>query len=65
MRKCKIFNFPVMWIEVDVFIRKFIKRFEISVNIRNFTKQIEISVNILKFTKGIEVGVNTEILQMD
>ena len=32
---CKLFNFLVMWIEVDVFIQKFIKRIEISVNIRN------------------------------
>ena len=38
MRKCKIFNFLVMWIEVDVFIRKFIKRIEISVNYGKFCK---------------------------
>ena len=38
MRECKIFNLLVMWIEVDVFIRKFIKGFETSANIRNFTK---------------------------
>ena len=54
MRKCKIFNFLVMWNEVDVFIRKFIKRIEISGNIRNFTKWIEISVIIRSFTKWIE-----------
>ena len=30
-----------MWIEIDVFIRKFIKETEISVNIRNFTKWIK------------------------
>ena len=41
MRKRKIFNFLVMWIEIDVIIPKFIKQNEISVNIRNFTKQIE------------------------
>ena len=35
-----------MWIEVDVFIRKFMKRIEISVNIRNFAKWIEISLII-------------------
>ena len=38
----KIFNFLVIWIEVDLFIRKFIKRIEISANVRNFTKWIEI-----------------------
>ena len=32
-----------MWIEIDVFIRKFIKLIEICVNIRNFTKWIEIN----------------------
>ena len=58
MRKCKILNFLVMWIEVDVFIRKFVKRIEISVNIRNFTKWIEISVNIQNFIKWIEIWVN-------
>ena len=42
MHECKVFNFLVMWIEVDVFIRNFRKRIEISVNIRNFTKWIEI-----------------------
>ena len=35
-----------MWIESDVFIRKFTKWIEISVNIRNFTKWIEISLII-------------------
>ena len=54
----KIFNFLVMWIELDVFIRKFIKRIKISANIRNFTKGIEISVNIRSFTKWIETSVN-------
>ena len=40
-----------MRIEVDVFIRKFIKRIEISVNIWNFTKWIEISliIRIVRF----------------
>ena len=42
MRRRKIFNFLVMWIETDVFIRKFIKRIEISVNIWNFTEWVEI-----------------------
>ena len=54
----KIFNFLVMWIELDVFIRKFIKRIKICANIRNFTKGIEISVNIRNFTKWIETSVN-------
>ena len=58
MRQCKIFNFQMMWIEVHVFTRKFIKRIEISVNSRNFAKRIEISLNIRNFTKWIEVGVN-------
>ena len=49
-----------MWIEVDIFIRKFIKRIEISVNIRKFTKWIEISVNVLNFTKRNEIGVNIQ-----
>ena len=51
MRICQIFNLLVMWIEIDVFIRKFIKETEISVNIRNFTKWIKIHVNIRNFTK--------------
>ena len=51
MRRRKISNFLGMWIEIDVFIWKFIKRIEISVNIRNFTKWIEISVNIQNFAK--------------
>ena len=32
---CKIFNFLVMWIEIDIFIRNFTKWIEIGVNIRN------------------------------
>ena len=49
MRTCKIFNFLVMWIEIDIFIQisvKVIKWIEINVNIRNFTKWIEISLII-------------------
>ena len=41
MRIYQVFNLLVMWIEIDVFIRKFIKETEISVNIRNFTKWIK------------------------
>ena len=42
MRTRKVFNFLVMWIEIDVFIRKFIKRGKISVHNRNFKKWVEI-----------------------
>ena len=42
----KIFNFPVMQIEINVVIRKFLKRIEIGVNNQNFTKWTEISVSI-------------------
>ena len=59
MRTRKVFNFLVMWIEIDVFIRKFIKRDKISVHNRNFKKWIEIWVNIWKFTKWIKIGMNT------
>ena len=38
MRTRKISNFLMMCIEIDVFIRKFIKWIEISVNNRNFAK---------------------------
>ena len=62
MRTRKIFNFLVMWIEVDVFIQKFMKRIEVSVNTRNFTKWIEIGVNIQNFTKWIEIGLIIRII---
>ena len=58
MRKRQIFNFLVMWIEVHVFIQKFLKRIEISVNIWNFTNWIEIYVDIRKFTRWIEISGN-------
>ena len=51
IRTHKIFNFLVMWIEIEAFIRKFIKRSEISTKIRNFTKWSETGVNIRNFTK--------------
>ena len=60
MRKRRIFNCLVMWIETDEFIRKFITRIEISVNIRNFTKWIEINVNIWNFTNWIKICVNIQ-----
>ena len=44
MRKCKICYYLVMWIEVDKFIPKFLKRIEIIMNIQNFTKLIEVVV---------------------
>ena len=55
MPTSKIFNFLVMLIETDVFIRKFIKRIEINMNIGNFIKWIEISVSIQ--IVGIEVSL--------
>ena len=72
LRRHKIFNFLMICIENDVFVRKFTKRFgmsvnirnfkkwtlEISANTRNFTNWIEIYVNIRKFTKWIQISVN-------
>ena len=60
----KIFNFLVMWIEIDVFIRMFIKRIEISVNIWNFTKWIQIGVNTRNFTKWIEISLIIPIVRI-
>ena len=45
MRRRKIL---VVWIEIDVFIRNFIKQIEISVNIRNFWTEISVNIRIVR-----------------
>ena len=52
MRKCKICYYLVMWIEVDKFIPKFLKRIEIIMNIQNFTKLIEVVVWIFEILEN-------------
>ena len=58
MHKCKIFNFLVIWIEVDIFIRKLIKRIEISVNVRILQSELKSVWIFEKFTKWIEICLN-------
>ena len=65
MRKCKICYYLVMWIEVDIFIPKFLKRIEIIMNIQNFTKLIEVVVNIRNFRKWIENNLIIRILRIE